>query len=282
MKIGIIGLGLIGGSLGLDLTRQGYDVIGVSRQLSTCNIALAKQIVTDASVDFSVLEQTDLIFICTPIAAILPTIESIINYLRPSTIITDVGSVKGAISHKATELWKNFVGSHPMAGTTNQGIEAAESNLFQNAPCVITPVKNTSMDAMNKVSEIWRSLGCKVYTSTPEIHDQAVAWISHLPVMISANLINSCVKNHNQEVVKLAQNLASSGFKDTSRVGGGNVELGLMMAKYNREQLLISLIEYQQNLQDIISNIEQEKWEELEIILKKSHQERPSFIDFQD
>lgn len=280
MKIGIVGLGLIGGSLGLDLIRQGYDVIGVSRQLSTCNVALAKKIVTDASVDFSILGQTDLIFICTPIGAILPTIESIINYLPPSTIITDVGSVKGAIVNQATELWKNFVGSHPMAGTANQGIEAAESNLFQNAPCVMTPVKNTSMDAINQVSEIWRSLGCKIYRSTPEIHDQAVAWISHLPVMISANLINSCVNNNNQEVVKLAQNLASSGFKDTSRVGGGNVELGLMMAKYNRQQLLISLKEYQQNLGDIINNIEQEKWEELEIILQKSHQERPSFIDF--
>lgn len=278
MKIGIVGLGLIGGSLGLDLTHQGYDVIGVSRQLTTCNIALEKHIVTRADVDFAILAQTDLIFICTPIGAILPTIKHIIKYLSPKTIITDVGSVKGAITYEATQLWANFVGSHPMAGTANQGIEAAEANLFNNAPCVITPLENTSIDAINKVTEIWRSLGCKIYNSTPEIHDQAVAWISHLPVIISANLINSCVDNDNKEVVKLAQNLASSGFRDTSRVGGGNVELGLMMAQYNRQQLLVSLKEYQQNLGKIINNIEQEKWQELEKILTKTQQERPNFI----
>lgn len=278
MKIGIVGLGLIGGSLGLDLTHQGHDVIGVSRQLTTCNIALEKHIVTRADVDFAILAQTDLIFICTPIGAILPTIKHIIKYLPPKTIITDVGSVKGAITYEATQLWANFVGSHPMAGTANQGVEAAEANLFQNAPCVITPLESTSIDAINKVTEIWRSLGCKIYNSTPEIHDQAVAWISHLPVMISANLIHSCINNDNKEVVKLAQNLASSGFRDTSRVGGGNVELGLMMAQYNREQLLVSLKEYQQNLDNIIDNLEQKKWQELKRILTKTQQERPNFI----
>lgn len=278
MKIGIVGLGLIGGSLGLDLTRQGYDVIGVSRQLTTCNIAIEKKIVSHASVDFAILAQTDLIFICTPIAAILSTINQIINYLPSDTIITDVGSIKSAITNEATELWPNFVGSHPMAGTANQGIEAAEANLFENAPCVITPLKNTSEDAIKKVTEIWRTLGCKVYNSSPEIHDQAVAWISHLPVMISANLIDSCVNNHNKEVVKLAKKLASSGFRDTSRVGAGNVELGLMMAQYNHEQLLISLKEYQQNLENIIDNIEQKKWDKLTEILTKTQQERPNFI----
>lgn len=277
MKIGIIGLGLIGGSLGLDLTRQGYDVVGVSRQLNTCNIAIKKNIVRDARVDFSILEQTDLIFVCTPINFILPTIKQIINYIPSHTIITDVGSVKGAIVHEASQLWQNFVGSHPMAGTANQGIEAAQSHLFDNAPCVITPVNNTSVDAMSKVSHLWRSLGCKIYNTTPEIHDEAVAWISHLPVIISANLIHSCL-NNNLEVLQLAKNLASSGFKDTSRVGGGNVELGLMMAQYNRQQLLISLKEYQKNLGNIINNIEQEKWEELTTILTKTHQERPNFM----
>jgi arogenate dehydrogenase (NADP+) len=278
MKIGIVGLGLIGSSLGLDLTRQGYDVIGVSRQLTTCNIALEKHIVSRASVDFTILAQTELIFICTPIEAILSTIKKIINYLPSETIITDVGSVKGVITNKATELWTNFVGSHPMAGTANQGIEAAEPNLFQNTPCVITPLTNTSENAINKVTEIWRTLGCKVYNSSPEIHDQAVAWISHLPVMISANLIHTCVNNNNQKVVELAKKLASSGFRDTSRVGGGNVELGLMMAQYNREELLISLKEYQENLTTIINNIEHKKWDKLTEILIKTQKERPNFI----
>ncbi|BAQ65936.1 prephenate/arogenate dehydrogenase [Geminocystis sp. NIES-3709] len=278
MKIGIVGLGLIGGSLGLDLTRLGYHVIGVSRQLSTCNIALERNIVTQAEVDFAILEQTDLIFICTPIESILPSIENIIKYLSPQTIITDVGSVKGSIVHQGTQLWQNFVGSHPMAGTANQGVESAEFDLFKNAPCVLTPIRNTSLTAMETVAKIWTSIGCKMYNSTPEIHDRAVAWISHLPVMISANLIYSCINNGSQELVKLSQNLASSGFRDTSRVGGGNVELGLMMAQYNRYELLNCLKEYQQNLSKIIENIEQEKWTVLEDILTKTKEERPNFL----
>lgn len=278
MKIGIVGLGLIGGSLALDLTNLGYHVIGVSRQLTTCNLAIERRIVSQAGTDFHILAQTDLIFICTPIGSILPTLESIIKYLPSDVIITDVGSVKGSIVPQATALWANFVGSHPMAGTANQGIEAVEANLFQNAPCVITPLEITPLKNVEIVKKIWHDVGCKIYETTPEIHDRAVAWISHLPVIISANLINSCINHENQEVVNIAKKLASSGFKDTSRVGGGNVELGLMMAQYNQEQLLNSLREYQQNLSLIINDIETEKWEKLEHLLTKTHQERPTFL----
>lgn len=278
MKIGIIGLGLIGGSLAWDLTRLGYEVIGVSRQLTTCNMALDRAIVSRATVNLDILAQTDLIFICTPIASIIPTLERLIKYLPPHVVITDVASVKGSIVPQATQLWSNFVGSHPMAGTANQGIEAVESDLFKNAPCVITPLENTPEKNIETVSKIWQEVGCKIYTSSPENHDRAVAWISHLPVMISANLINSCINHGNQEVVNLAKNLASSGFKDTSRVGGGNPELGLMMAQYNKAQLLNSLREYQQNLSSIIEDIEQEKWSMLEEILNKTQEERPNFL----
>lgn len=279
MKIGIVGLGLIGGSLGLDLTQQGYEVIGVSRHQVTCNIALQNQVVTEATVDLAILAKTDLIFVCTPMTAILSTIERIIPYLSPDTIITDVGSVKNAIVAPATKLWANFVGSHPMAGTANQGIEAAEFNLFHNAPCVITPVENTSNEAIAKVSHIWAKLGCRIHQVKPEIHDRAVAWISHLPVMISANLIHSCLSHDHQEVIALAQQIASSGFRDTSRVGGGNVDLGLMMAQYNREQLLNCLNEYQENLGVMINYIQEENWGELQKIFQNSQQQRRKFVE---
>ncbi len=278
MKIGIIGLGLIGGSLGLDLTARGYEVIGISRKQETCDRALGKKIAPMTGTDLALLGKTDLIFVCTPIGAILKTIESIIPYLSPKTIITDVGSVKGAIASSATELWSNFVGSHPMAGTANQGVEAAEYNLFQNAPCVITPLPQTAMEAVAKVSEIWETVGCRLYHTTPEMHDRAVAWISHLPVMISANLIHSCSNTPSSEVVGLAQALASSGFKDTSRVGGGNPELGLMMAQYNHQQLLNCLQEYRQNLDLLIENIEEENWQFVDKFLSNTHNIRPDFI----
>jgi arogenate dehydrogenase (NADP+) len=276
MKIGLVGLGLIGGSLGLDLSRQGFEVFGVSRRQQTCDIAQTMGVVTSASLDFQILESVEIVFICTPIGAIAPTIKAIIPYLNPDTIITDVGSVKQPIVEEITPLYSNFIGGHPMAGTADQGIEAALSNLFQNAPYVLTPTESTKAKNIEKLSEIINILGSKLYFATPEQHDQAVALISHAPVMISAALIKTC--SSNSAVLKLAQNIASSGFRDTSRVGGGNPELGVMMAQYNRPAVLFALNQYRQNLDQIINNIEQENWQSLTQLLEDTQTSRPLFI----
>ena len=278
MNIGIIGLGLIGGSLGLDFRAQGYKVLGVSRQPSTCDIAVQKGVVDESSINLELLATADLIFICTPIHLIVPTLQKLTPYLKTEAIVTDVGSVKGAIVDNCSQLWPNFVGSHPMAGKTEQGINAAQSGLFVNAAYLITPLESTPNFAVEILTEIVQKLGCKIYYSSPEEHDQAVAWISHLPVMISTSLIQACGEEQDLNIRKLAENLASSGFRDTSRVGGGNPELGLMMAKYNRQALLISLAHYRQNLDQIIDYIAGEKWQEIEEILVSSQQYRSDFI----
>jgi arogenate dehydrogenase (NADP+) len=278
MNIGIIGLGLIGGSLGLDLRAQGYQVFGVSRQKSTCEIAISRGAVDESSTSLELLAVADLIFICTPIHLIVPTLEKLIPYLKSQAIVTDVGSVKGTIVANCSQLWPNFVGSHPMAGTAEQGINAAQFGLFVNAPYVITPIESTPNFVLEILTEIVQKLGCKIYHCSPESHDQAVALISHLPVMISSSLIQACAKEQEINIRKLAENLASSGFRDTSRVGGGNPELGLMMAQYNRRALLHSLSNYRQNLDKIIDCIEQENWTELGIILASSQQYRPDFL----
>lgn len=278
MKIGIVGLGLIGGSLGLDLMRQNIDVVGVSRNQNTCNVAIQKNVVSDASIELSILKDTEIVFICTPIEAIASTLKSIIPYLKPETIVTDVGSVKTPIVKICSELWYNFIGGHPMAGNEKQGIEFAQYDLFQKAAYVLTPTESTPINIIKKIEKILKLLGSKIYICEPEIHDRAVAFISHLPVIISANLINTC-NAEKDEVLKLAKNLASSGFKDTSRIGGGNVELGLMMAKYNRQQLLFCLQKYRQNLDEIITQIEQENWHNLEQIFQSSQKARPDFLN---
>ncbi|HEY9812650.1 MAG TPA: prephenate dehydrogenase dimerization domain-containing protein, partial [Candidatus Sericytochromatia bacterium] len=111
----------------------------------------------------------------------------------------------------------------------------------------------------------------------PEDHDRAVAWISHLPVMVSGSLIAACMGESDPKVLELAQKLASSGFRDTSRVGGGNPELGLMMARYNQEALVRSLHQYRQTLDQLIVKIEQGDWNTLEEHFKKTQQARPKF-----
>ncbi|MFB2878127.1 prephenate/arogenate dehydrogenase [Floridanema aerugineum] len=282
MNIGIVGLGLIGGSLALDLRSLGYQVLGVSRRESTCQTAIDRGIVDDASVNLSLLAAADVVFICTPLDLIIPTIEQLIPHLSPQTIVTDVGSVKSPIVADAAKIWPNFIGGHPMAGTAESGIEAAQSNLFVGKPYVLTPVENTTPESVKIVGEIVRSLQAKFYLCRPEEHDKAVAWISHLPVMISASLISACLSESEKNVLELAQNLASSGFRDTSRVGGGNPELGVLMATYNQEQLLRSLLSYRQTLDQLITYIQQGNWSSLADILQKTQQARPEFLASKD
>lgn len=278
MNIGIVGLGLIGGSLGLDLRTFGHQVLGVSRNSETCKIAIERGAVDDASTNLNLLATADVVFICTPIAAIASNVQQLIPHLSPDTVITDVGSVKVPVIEEVSPLWPNFVGGHPMSGTEHSGIEAAVSGLFMNNPYVLTPVETTPPKAVKILEEIVRSLNSKLYFCRPEEHDRAVAWISHLPVIVSASLIDVCLSETDATVLELAQNLASSGFRDTSRVGGGNPQLGAMMARYNQKSLLRSLVAYRHSLDQIISCIEKEDWLSLEEKLHSTQLHRPQFL----
>lgn len=278
MKIGIIGLGLIGGSLGLDLRSQGHQIIGISRQENVCQIALAKGVVTEASTDFQALAEAEIVIVCTPIAAIASTIKQIIPYINPETIITDVGSVKQPIVEECSQLWPNFIGGHPMAGMTQSGIDAAIANLFTGAAYVLTPTAASKPENIAKLTAIASELNAIPYVCDAQIHDRAVSWISHLPVIVSASLIKACLQEE-PDTLQLAQILASSGFRDTSRVGGGNWELGVMMAKYNHQELLRSLLQYRHNLDEMIALIEQEDWQNLEQTLQTTSAARPKFLN---
>jgi arogenate dehydrogenase (NADP+) len=282
MKIGIIGLGLIGGSMGLDLRAQGFHILGVSRRAQTCQQAIDLGVVDQASMDLSLMTDADLIVLCTPLAVMESTLAALKPYLSSDAIVTDVGSVKVPVVRHLSPLWPNFVGAHPMAGTAESGIEAAQRDLFVGRPYVITPHSTTPPDAVQKVREIAIALGAKVYECSPKAHDRAVAWISHLPVMISATLIAACMSEEKPEIIELAQQLASSGFRDTSRVGGGNPELGMMMARFNRTELLRSLSCYRDQLDLFIDDIEQENWLAIEAKLKNTQSSRSFFVENKD
>ncbi len=303
MQIGIVGLGLIGGSLGLDLraiaTRTNIDaqpqessshrltpqrVWGVSRNPDTCRQAVALGAVDQAATNLNQiadLDQTDLIVICTPIAAILPTLKQLATIFADYPklpIVTDVGSVKAAIVHEAQAIYPRFIGSHPMAGTAFQGINAAEYRLFQERPCVVTPLPEQDLADIALVESLWQTVGANTLRCSPNDHDRAVAWISHLPVIVSASLIGACIAEGTPEIKALAQNLASSGFRDTSRVGGGNPELGRLMAEYNREALLTALSSYRQNLDQLTTMITNSQWDDLEAYLAITQEARPGYL----
>jgi arogenate dehydrogenase (NADP+) len=278
VEIGIIGIGLIGASLGWDFRQLGHRVIGVGRQQETCETAEREGICDRASCDLASLKATEIIFLCTPIGAILPTIERLIPHLHPDTIITDAGSVKSAIVAPATAMWSNFVGGHPMAGNSESGIAAFEKGLFAQRPYVLTPIDRTQPEAVARVAELVKSLAALLYHASPEEHDLAVAWISHLPVMVSASLIDACANEADINILNLAKKFASTGFKDTSRVGAGNPEMGMMMAQYNRDALLRSLGGYRDRLDDLIASIETEKWTDIQDLLSQNQSIRGEFL----
>ncbi|MEO1093666.1 MAG: prephenate/arogenate dehydrogenase [Cyanobacteria bacterium J06638_28] len=278
MNIGIVGLGLIGGSLGLDFRQLGHTVWGVARRQATCEAAIACGAVDQATTDLASLQAADIVFICTPIRVIEATAIALIPHLQPHTILTDVGSVKGAIVATMTPHWPNFIGGHPMAGKTEVGITVAEHHLFADRAYVITPTAETPPEAVAVLTDLATALKAVVFTCSPSVHDRAVAWISHLPVMVSGSLIQACLHESDPQVSKLAQHFASSGFRDTSRVGGGPPELGLMMARYNRDEILRSLKAYRHELDQLTTLIETEQWEAVDAILSKNHQVRPDYL----
>jgi arogenate dehydrogenase (NADP+) len=282
VKIGIVGIGVIGASLGWDFRQLGHQVIGVSRQQATCETAEREGICDRASCDLASLKDTEIIFICTPIAAIIPTIEQLSQHLVPDTIITDAGSVKGAIVDRGTELWANFVGGHPMAGNSESGIAAFEKGLFADRPYVLTPMPQTASEALETVAELVKSLDCIIHYATPAQHDLAVAWISHLPIMVSASLISACLHETDPTILDLAKKFASTGFKDTSRVGGGNPEMGMMMAEYNRDAILRSLYGYRDRLDSVIDSIESKQWTEIKDLLSTNQSARSGFLNIKD
>ena len=260
MNIGIVGLGLIGGCLGLDFKASGHRVYGVARRAETARQAIALNMVDEADTALSLLTPCDVVFVCTPIATIVPMVRQLAQVLAAGTPVTDVGSVKAAIVAEASAHWPAFVGGHPMSGKSMAGLAAAEPRIFQDRAYVITPVAGTDAKAVELVESLAIQLGAVLYHCTPEEHDRAVAWISHLPVMVSASLIQAALHEPDRDVLELSQNLASSGFRDTSRVGGGNAELGLMMAQYNQAEVLRALKRYQTEIALTISQVENSDW----------------------
>jgi arogenate dehydrogenase (NADP+) len=278
MKVGIVGLGLIGGSLGMDLRACGHEVWGYSQRASTVGKAIVKGAVDVACPNWADLAPAEVIFLCTPIGLLVPTAQQLIPHLNAGTVLTDVGSVKASIVETLEPLWPNFVGGHPMAGTAKSGIEAAFMGLFKGNPYVLTPSDRTPPSALAQVETLVTELGADLFHCAPADHDRAVAWISHLPVMTSASLIAACLGEADPQVRALAQRLASSGFRDTSRVGGGNPELGVMMAQFNRSALLSALQAYRGVLDGVIDHVEQGDWAGLESLLRQTQQARSDYL----
>lgn len=245
-RVAIVGVGLIGGSIGLALRQRGLaaEVIGIGRREATLQTALDRGAVSQVSTNLDTgMADADLIIVCTPVAQIVETVQRIARHCPAAALITDVGSTKESVcsaltprlpaSSPSSTSSATFIGSHPLAGSEKSGVEHADANLFVHRPAVITPLPGTDEAAVARLAEFWTALGARVVRMTPAEHDQAVAAVSHLPHLL-ASVLAAAVP------VEFLP-LASTGWRSTTRVAAGSPELWEQILLDNRGHVLQSL-----------------------------------------
>lgn len=237
MKIGVIGLGLIGGSIFKNLFEaKRHDVVGISRTVDEFKV----------SKDYSNLKGCELVFVCTPMNVTLEILDKLNGILDKNTIVTDVCSLKSFVSKK--EYNYKFIPSHPMAGTEHNGWEYAFPELFHGAIWAVTPKENTNNKDYELLKSIIEELGATPVITTPEEHDRAAALISHAPMVIAQALCQNIKDN------KLAQKLASSGFRDTTRLALSNTEMANDMVSMNKENIKYAVELMKENIDKLLEN----------------------------
>jgi prephenate dehydrogenase len=244
-RVVIVGVGLLGGSIGLALRGRGLAerIIGVGRSMQSLLQAQQLGAITDVSTDLlQAATGADLVIIGTPVQTIADFVKNCCDSkLNENCLITDVGSTKANICRQLTDReHQHFCGSHPMAGSDKTGVAHARADLFVGRKTIITPVEQTSAIAVQQAESLWQQLGSEVVQLTPEVHDQAVANISHLPHVVAAAL----AANTNERLLSLT----GDGWRDTTRVAGGEVELWRQIICENRQSLLSELRQYAHSL----------------------------------
>lgn len=232
MKIGIIGLGLIGGSIFKDLSKLGYDVIGISQSQNGENIYK----------DYNELKNCEIVFVCSAMNKTLQILDKLETILNPNTIVTDVCSLKTFVCNKKRPY--KFIPSHPMAGTEKKGFENSFEGLFKNAKWVITPVFGND----EKLEQIIEQLGAKIVKTTPQKHDEAVALISHMPMLVAQAIFKTAQEN------ELALEIASSGFRDMTRLAMSNTEMANDMINMNAHNIQMSLLKLYKSIGDLTNS----------------------------
>jgi len=252
-KITIIGVGLLGGSIGLAAKRRklANEVAGFVRRENSLKDCEKAGAVDFATTDLlAAVSNSNLVILCTPLAQMRSLVKQFLPALKRGAIVTDVGSVKAGVVRELESLIQksgaHFIGSHPMAGAEKTGVAAARENLFKNAVCVLTPTKKSSAVAVCKLEQFWQSLGARVLKLDAAQHDLLVSRSSHLPHVVAATLANLVLNPANP---KTQAQLCATGFRDTTRIASGSPEMWRDIALANRKNLSRSLNVFISDLQ---------------------------------
>jgi len=251
--VAIIGLGLIGGSIGLAL-RQGkkpaWETVGYGRSRETLARALSLGAIEWGGTNLKdAVERAELVVIATPVLTVKEILSGIAPHLPPGCIVTDTGSTKVQVMNWAKEMLPptvNFIGGHPMAGRETYGIQAAEADLFRRCTYCLTPSEKASPESIDTVLGMVKKLEAIPFLIDPQEHDNLVAGISHLPMLLSAALVSLTTKNPSWS--KMSK-LASSGYHDLTRLASGSPEVNAHICLSNKEAIVNWIDKFTQELE---------------------------------
>lgn len=260
VRIAIIGLGLIGGSLGLALKKSRWrdaEIIGCARRQEVADAALKSGAVDTVATDLQkAVPEADMVIIATPILTIREVFIQIAPALRDKAIVTDTGSTKLQVIQWAKGFLSpniNFIGGHPMAGKETSGIEAAEAELFRGRIYCLIPGEETAQEALYTLKDMVTTIGAVPFVISPEEHDNLVAGVSHLPLLLSVALVLATTQN---PVWHKMSKLAASGYRDVTRLASGSPEMHAHICLTNKEAIaswVDALISELQKLRKMVS-----------------------------
>lgn len=264
-RIAIIGPGLLGGSIALKLRELGGWHIGLwARRAAAIDDLRTRNLADEVSADLATIcSDADLVVLCVPVGAMASLALEIARVIKPTCIVTDVGSVKSSVVAELTPIFgKQFVGSHPMAGKAESGIDAAEATLFAGTNCIIT-------SPSQPVCAFWESLGCRVVEMSPREHDECVALISHLPHIVAGTLVRAVAERN-----RAAFDIVGPGFRDTTRVASGPPELWTGIISANQAAIIDALDAMISKLSTFRQTLAQADWKGLTDALNNAKQTR--------
>ena len=255
-KITIIGVGLIGGSLGLALKEKkpNFKIIGIDKQ-EIIEKAIARGAIDEGTVNLEEgIKEADIIIIATPVKTILNILTQINPFVKKGCIVTDIGSTKKQIVERANRALSKdifFVGGHPMAGSEECGIESADLHLFHNKTYILTPTHKSNLVALEKISLLIKMVGAKKLILDPLEHDRIVGVVSHLPQIIAVSLINTtgelALQGNNNNYFKAI----GEGFKDMTRIASSPYKIWEDICDTNQENILEMIQEFRNYLEVI-------------------------------
>lgn len=279
-NIGIIGLGLIGGSIAKALKIRSNSIItALSRTEKSLLKAYEENIIDFYSTeDLSIFKECDIIFICTPVDKIVYYVENLIPFLKKGCIITDVGSTKNTIYEQMMKFENVcFIGGHPMAGSEKTSYEASKEYLFENAYYIITPSLSADKQQIDNFLKLLEVLGAIPIVISPQYHDYIVAAISHVPHIISSCLVNT-VKNLDDSN-NYMHTLAAGGFKDITRIASSSPEMWKSICFENKDEILKVLSSFEKSVLEFKDFIISDEKEKLYDFLESSKNYRNTFSD---